>query len=83
MPLNASRARNVRAITRAKVNLSLEVIRRRGDGFHEIETVMAKINLYDELFFERSETDGIELVCQGRCRNGKGNANGGLDHTGL
>ena len=50
----------------AKINLSLLIGARRSDGFHDIETVMAKVALYDELLFERSEKDGIELVCKGR-----------------
>jgi 4-diphosphocytidyl-2-C-methyl-D-erythritol kinase len=33
----------------AKVNLGLSVTTRRGDGFHEIETIMARLDLADEL----------------------------------
>ena len=33
----------------AKVNLGLAVLTRRGDGFHEIETLMATLDLADEL----------------------------------
>jgi 4-diphosphocytidyl-2-C-methyl-D-erythritol kinase len=36
----------------AKVNLFLRVLRWRGDGFHEIETLMAPISLYDSLEIE-------------------------------
>lgn len=36
----------------AKVNLFLRVLRRREDGFHEIETLMAPISLYDSLQIE-------------------------------
>lgn len=50
----------------AKLNLSLLIAGKRSDGFHEIETVMAKIDLYDELFFEPAEKEGIELVCTGK-----------------
>ncbi len=49
----------------AKINLSLLVAGRRADGFHEIETLMAKVDLYDELLFERGEKGGIELICRG------------------
>jgi len=45
----------------AKVNLFLEVLRRRADGYHEIETVMHAVDLGDELEFARA--DRIELVC--------------------
>ena len=49
----------------AKINLSLLIAGKRPDGFHEIETVMAKINLYDELLIEASQKTGIELICKG------------------
>ena len=50
----------------AKINLSLLVAGKRSDGFHEIETVMAKVDWYDELFFERGNGEGIELSCHGK-----------------
>ena len=49
----------------AKINLSLLITGKRPDGFHGIETVMAKINWYDELLLEPTQTDGIDLVCTG------------------
>jgi 4-diphosphocytidyl-2-C-methyl-D-erythritol kinase len=50
----------------AKINLSLLIAGKRPDGFHEIETVMAKVDLYDELLFEKSDGGGISLVCDGK-----------------
>jgi 4-diphosphocytidyl-2-C-methyl-D-erythritol kinase len=49
----------------AKINLSLLVAGQRADGFHEIETVMAKVNLYDEILIQPGQKAGIELVCTG------------------
>jgi 4-diphosphocytidyl-2-C-methyl-D-erythritol kinase len=49
----------------AKINLSLLVAGKRPDGFHEIETVMAKVNLYDEVLIEPGRKAGIELNCKG------------------
>ncbi len=49
----------------AKINLSLLIAGKRPDGFHEIETVMAKINWYDEILIEPGRRHGIELVCKG------------------
>ncbi len=49
----------------AKINLSLLIAGKRPDGFHEIETVMAKINWYDEILIEPNPKAGIELICQG------------------
>ncbi|HEY3066891.1 MAG TPA: 4-(cytidine 5'-diphospho)-2-C-methyl-D-erythritol kinase [Methylomirabilota bacterium] len=43
----------------AKVNLALEILRRRDDGYHEIVTVMQAIDLTDRLVLE--EHDSVEL----------------------
>ncbi len=40
----------------AKINLSFKILRRREDGFHEIETLMAPISLGDELTIEPNES---------------------------
>jgi 4-diphosphocytidyl-2-C-methyl-D-erythritol kinase len=45
-----------------KVNLLLNILGQRADGFHELETVMQPVNFYDELTFEPGEK-GIELSC--------------------
>jgi 4-diphosphocytidyl-2-C-methyl-D-erythritol kinase len=55
----------VRVLAPAKINLSLLVAGERADGFHELETIMAKINLFDELLIEPGTKAGIELVCRG------------------
>lgn len=48
----------------AKVNLSFRIQHRRPDGFHEIETLMAPISLYDQLTIERrDERPGIRFSC--------------------
>jgi 4-diphosphocytidyl-2-C-methyl-D-erythritol kinase len=49
----------------AKINLYLLVADKRPDGFHNIETLMAKITFYDELLFEIVRAESIELVCNG------------------
>ncbi|MBD3219854.1 4-(cytidine 5'-diphospho)-2-C-methyl-D-erythritol kinase [bacterium] len=41
--------RQVRLRAPAKVNLHLEVLRRRHDGYHEIETILQAVDLHDEL----------------------------------
>lgn len=43
----------------AKINLHLEVISKRDDGFHEIISLMSKIDLYDEIFFDHSDEFSI------------------------
>lgn len=49
----------------AKINLSLLVAGRRPDGFHEIETVMAKVSFYDGVLIQPGRKAGIELACTG------------------
>ncbi|MHC4694600.1 MAG: hypothetical protein ACYS67_17815, partial [Planctomycetota bacterium] len=49
----------------AKINLSLLIAGKRPDGFHELETVMAKVNFYDEILIEPGQKAGIELLCRG------------------
>lgn len=44
----------------AKVNLSLEVLFRREDGYHELRTILQTVDLHDRLSFE-SRSSGIEL----------------------
>jgi len=44
----------------AKLNLHLQVIAKRDDGFHDLTTLFTLINLYDQLTFEASE-EKIEL----------------------
>jgi 4-diphosphocytidyl-2-C-methyl-D-erythritol kinase len=45
-----------------KVNLLLNILQRRADGFHELETVMHPIRVFDEVSFS-STNAGIELTC--------------------
>jgi len=45
-----------------KVNLILNILGQRADGFHELETVMQPVNLCDEMSFARADT-GVQLTC--------------------
>jgi 4-diphosphocytidyl-2-C-methyl-D-erythritol kinase len=45
----------------AKINLFFAVIRRRDDGFHEIETLMTPISLFDTLVFEDDPSGSVTL----------------------
>lgn len=45
----------------AKINLGLHVLQKREDGYHDIETVFHRINVFDEITFESSST--ISLTC--------------------
>ncbi len=51
----------------AKINLALLVAGKRADGYHELKTIMAKIDWMDELFFQSGSREGIDLICTGPC----------------
>ena len=57
--------RKIKVKTPAKINLTLEVLNRREDGFHNIQSIMQTISLYDYLTFEVSENNGIEIILNG------------------
>ncbi len=46
---------------RAKVNLSLEILDKREDNFHNLKSVFQKISLYDEIYIYKSKNDSLEL----------------------
>lgn len=43
----------------AKINLGLDVLRRRDDGYHEVKMIMQMTDLYDTLTFESREDEKI------------------------
>lgn len=45
----------------AKINLGLDVLGRREDGYHDVRMVMQTIYLYDNITIQRKETPGITL----------------------
>jgi 4-diphosphocytidyl-2-C-methyl-D-erythritol kinase len=48
----------------AKINLSLKILDRRSDGFHEVETLIAPITLCDQIEIEKSDSGKeIEFHC--------------------
>ena len=57
-------AGGVEVLTPAKLNLFLEVLARRDDGFHEIETLMVPIDLLDRLLFREDTQGQLDLRCQ-------------------
>ncbi len=54
----------MRFLSFAKVNLHLEVLRRRRDGFHELRTLFQTIDLADEIDLDLAES-GVELQVSG------------------
>ena len=56
-------AGGVEVLAPAKLNLFLEVLGRRPDGYHEIESVMVAVSLYDSLTFRDDPSGEISLRC--------------------
>ena len=46
----------------AKINLGLDVLGRRENGYHDVRMIMQSIYLYDEVKIEKKGTPGIEVV---------------------
>ena len=38
----------------SKINIGLNILEKREDGYHNIETIFYPLDLYDELFFEEA-----------------------------
>lgn len=49
--------------TFAKINLSLDVLNKRSDGYHELRMIMQTIDLHDDIFIEIKEGEGLEVTC--------------------
>lgn len=54
---------SIRLPSFAKINLSLRVLGKRPDGYHEISTTLQTISLHDDLLFERNDSGKISLSC--------------------
>lgn len=46
----------------AKINIGLDVLRRREDGYHEVKMIMQSIRLFDRLTLTKSQDPGIRLT---------------------
>lgn len=55
----------IKVKTPAKINLTLEVLNRREDGFHNIQSIMQTINLYDYLTFEVTDFNCVQINLSG------------------
>ena len=46
-----------------KINLSLDVLGRRDDGYHEVKMIMHTVGLYDSIYIRREREKGIRMEC--------------------
>ena len=49
----------------AKINLTLKILSKREDGYHEISSMMRAIRLFDEVDMMFVDSEGIRLHCEG------------------
>jgi 4-diphosphocytidyl-2-C-methyl-D-erythritol kinase len=57
------RSLSLRVSVPAKINLWLEIIRKRDDGYHELASLMLPVGIYDFLELESHGGSGISLMC--------------------
>lgn len=66
--------REIRVFAPAKLNLYLDVLDKRPDGYHNIETIFEKIDLKDEIIIKEKPKGGIKIkVIPGVCSSGQTN----------
>jgi 4-diphosphocytidyl-2-C-methyl-D-erythritol kinase len=53
----------IRLLAPAKVNLTLRILGKREDGYHDIESLVQKITLYDQISIRETPEPGIQLTC--------------------
>lgn len=53
---------SIRLKARAKINLGLDVLGKREDGYHEVRMVMQTVGLYDRLIIRKIKEDDIRII---------------------
>lgn len=53
--------KKIRLKAMAKINLGLDVVRKREDGYHEVRMIMQTIRMYDQIELEPTEEPGIRV----------------------
>lgn len=56
----------VKLLSPAKVNLFLRVFRKRPDGYHELQSLLQPVSLFDEISLSVEPGEGSSLSCSGR-----------------
>lgn len=57
--------KSIRILSPAKINLTLDVLSKRGDGYHEIISIVQPVSLFDELIIDLKRGRGIEIESRG------------------
>ena len=56
--------RNIRVRAHAKINLYLNVVGKREDGYHNLETIFHSIGLHDDVIISKQEAKNITVHCE-------------------
>ena len=57
----------------AKINLYLDVLGRRSDGYHLLEMIMQSVDLYDLITVKENRTEKINVICENSDINSQDN----------
>ncbi len=57
----------------AKINLTLDVLDKRADGYHELATVMQTVDLYDTICLSASDDERVQVICTDPALSGADN----------
>lgn len=55
---------NIRVRAHAKINLYLDVVGKREDGYHNLETIFHSIGLHDDVIIRKQDTKDITVHCE-------------------
>lgn len=55
---------DIRVRAHAKINLYLDVVGKREDGYHNLETIFHSIGLHDEVIIRKQKAKGITVRCE-------------------
>lgn len=53
----------VKVLAPAKINLTLDVLRKRPDGYHDISTIMQAVDLFDTITLSDNDSEKVTLSC--------------------
>ena len=56
-----NKSTKVKALSRAKVNLHLQVLGKRSDGYHFLDSLVAFPNVGDDIFVEQAEKITLDI----------------------
>lgn len=56
----------INVLARAKINFTIDVLRKRSDGYHDLRMIMQSLELCDDVFLKKQDK-GISLSCDKDC----------------